>query len=205
MYKILTHMHTQSPSVHRYHRVKNDKGEWVDFQTDNLEDAETEVLEILKRVGDQDVTVVEEHPFYIDLYYGEDEEFTGEEEKEEALNMLHYLGWEDLKISDNKPFSIDLIWGVKPEMEPPKYNIVLEANVEAFYDPETLTNIVEGSSCSSIITFAEPCKKFHLVINEEEMNNGMPEWIEYTDIDETHGKFTFHGVSADYTIRLIAE
>lgn len=205
MYKILTHMHTQSPSVHRYHRVKNDKGEWVDYQTDNLDDAEAEVLEILKRVGNQDVSVVEEHPFYIDLFYGEDEEFTGDEEKEEALTMLQYLGWEDLKISDNKPFSIDLIWGVKPEMEKPKYNITLSANVECSFDPAELLDVVEGSTCSTIITFNEEVKSFHLIINGEEQKNGMPDWIEYEDLTLTSGRLTFHGISTTYAIEVIVD
>lgn len=204
MYKILTHMHTQSPSVHRYHRVKNDKGEWVDFQTDSLDDAREEVLNILKRVGNQDVTVVEDHPFYIDLYYGEDTEFSGEEEKVEALTMLQYLGWEDLKISDNKPFSIDLFWGVKPEMVPPTYTITIEANMEAQFEPAILSEVVEGSTCSTVMTLAQPCTKFHIIDNEEEFDAGLPEWIEYEEIDDLHGKFIFHGVTSDHNIHVIA-
>lgn len=204
MYKILTHLHTQSPSVHRYHMVQNDKGEWVDYQSDNLDDVEAVAIELLKDVGYCDLTVVEEHPFYVDLYYQEDPDFTGEEEKEEALTMLQYLGWDDLRISDQKPFGIDIIWGVKPEMEKPKYNIDITTNLGTV-TPEKIEDAIEGSSWSFVVDFGQEVETFHLVINGEEQKEGNPDWIQYTKLSANEHRFVLNGITQDYTIEVIAD
>lgn len=205
MYKILTHLHTQSPSVHRYHMIQNDKGQWVDFQSESLEEVEAVAMDILKTIGCCDLTVVEEHPFYIDLTYKEDEAFTGEEEKEEALTMLQYLGWDDLKISDHKPFEINIVWGTKPEMEKPKYSIQLSSNVNCVIEPMAIEDIEENSSCGATVTFEQEAKSFHLVINGEEQTAGIPSWIKYTQLSTTSHQFTFNGVTTNYDIQIVVD
>jgi hypothetical protein len=205
MYKILTHLHTQSPGVYRYHRVKNDKGEWVEYQTETLEDAEIEMLEILKNVGSCDIKVITEYPFYLDLHYKENEDFTGEEEKEEALTMLQYLGWDDLRISDHRPFEVDVIWGTKPEMEKPTYKVQLTSQANCTIEPMNFEEVAEGSSCSATITFNEPVKSFHLVINGEEQKLGNPEWIKYSSVTDNSYVLVFNGITTDYIIEIVAD
>lgn len=204
MYKILTHLHTQSPSIHRYHMVQNDKGEWVDYQSDNLDDVEATAIELLKNIGYCDLTVVEEHPFYVDLYYQEDPGFTGEAEKEEALTMLQYLGWDDLRISDQKPFGIDIIWGTKPEMVKPKYNISVTSSLGTV-EPTNIEGVVEGTSCSFTVDFGEEVETFHLVINNEEQTAGIPQWIKYTKLSANVHHFELNGITQDYTIEVVAD
>lgn len=204
MYKILTHLHTKSPSVHRYYMVQNDKGEWVDYQSDNLDDVEATAIELLKSIGYCDLTVVEEHPFYVDLHYQADKDFTGEEEKEEALTMLQYLGWDDIRISDQKPFAIDVIWGTRPEMIKPKYNINITSNLGTV-EPMTIENVVEGSSCSFTVDFGQEVESFHLVINGEEQTSGMPQWIKYTKTSDYAHHFELNGITQDYAIEVIAD
>lgn len=204
MYKILTHLHTKSPSVYRYHMVQNDKGEWVDYQSDNLEDVETMAIELLRNIGHCDLIVVEEHPYYVDLFYQDDETFTGEEEKEEALTMLQFLGWEDLRISDNKPFEIDLVWGVKPEMEKPKYKINISTTLGSV-TPAIIEDIVEDSNCSFIVDFGQEISSYHLVINGEEQSNGIPDWIRCTELSTSSYRFMLNGVTQDYTIEIVVD
>lgn len=204
MYKILTHLHTQSPSIHRYHMVQNDKGEWVDYQSDNLDDVEATAIELLKNIGYCDLTVVEEHPFYVDLYYQEDPEFSGEAEKEEALTMLQYLGWDDLRISDQKPFGIDIIWGTKPEMVKPKYNINVTSSLGTV-EPTNIEGVVEGTSCSFTVDFGEEVETFHLIINNEEQTEGIPQWIKYTKLSANVHHFELNGITQDYTIEVVAD
>lgn len=204
MYKILTHLHTQSPSIHRYHMVQNDKGEWVDYQSDNLDDVEATAIELLKNIGYCDLTVVEEHPFYVDLYYQEDPEFSGEAEKEEALTMLQYLGWDDLRISDQKPFGIDIIWGIKPEMVKPKYNINVTSSLGTV-EPTNMEGVVEGTSCSFTVDFGEEVETFHLIINDEEQTAGIPQWIKYTKLSANVHHFELNGITQDYTIEVVAD
>lgn len=205
MYKILTHMHTQSPSIHRYHRIKNEAGEWEDFESDSLEEVEAVVLEILQRVGSQDITVVEQHPFYIDLYYEEDEEFVGVKEKEDALNTVKYRGWEDLKISDDKPFTLDLIWGEIPVANPETYVIQINGPDELIGQPIILEAIEQDKEVAIPLYFSKGVKVFHLIVDGQSMSNGIPEWIKYEHISDTSCILKLTNITSNHIIDIVVD
>lgn len=205
MYKILTHMHTQSPSIHRYHRIKNEAGEWEDFESDSLEEVEAVVLEILQRVGSQDITVVEQHPFYIDLYYEEDEEFVGVKEKEDALNTVKYRGWEDLKISDDKPFTLDLIWGEIPVANPETYVIQINGPDELIGQPIIVEATEQDKEVAIPLYFSKGVKVFHLVVDGQSMSDGIPEWIKYEHISDTSCILKLINITSNHIIDIVVD
>lgn len=205
MYKILTHMHTQSPSIHRYHRIKNEAGEWEDFESDSLEEVEAVVLEILQRVGSQDITVVEQHPFYIDLYYEEDEEFVGVKEKEDALNTVKYRGWEDLKISDDKPFTLDLIWGEMPVANPETYTVQINSSDELIEQPIIVEAIKQNTEVAIPLYFSKGVKVFHLVVDGQSMSDGIPEWIKYEHISDTSCILKLINITSNHIIDIVVD
>ncbi len=205
MYKILTRLHTLSPGVFRYHRVKNDQGKWVDFQAETKEEVEMEAIKLLKRVGCLDLKVIQEEPYYIDLDYSEDEDFDGEDEGARALAMLQYMGWGDLRISDNKPFSIDMIWGERPAEEEETYAITIMVPEGCAAEPTSIENIKKDTSRSAVITFAKPVEAFHLVIDGEQLNAGIPTWIDYEVLTDTMGVLTFKSITHSHVVEIVID
>ncbi len=201
MYKILTKLHTESPSIYRYHMITDDKGNLCEFAASTLDEVELEAIKILEKVGCYDLRIVEEQPYYIDLNYDEDPDFDEKQIKNEALSMLNYMGWGDLKISDNKPFSIDLIWGYKPEEPIPTYTLTILLDGEQV---EEITDIEEGGTRSFSITLPEECDAFHLIIDGVELK-GIPKWVEYQWLTENTGILTFKGITDDHTIEIIID
>lgn len=205
MYKILTRLHTLSPGVFRYHLVKNDLGEYVEFQAETKEEVELEAIKLLKRVGCLDLKVIQEEPFYIDLDYSEDEDFDGEDEGAKALAMLQYMGWGDLRISDNKPFSIDMIWGERPAEEEELYAITIMVPEGCAVEPGAIENIQKDTSRSAVITFNKPVEAFHLVIDGEQLTTGIPTWVDYEPLTDEMGILTFKSITHSHVVEVVID
>lgn len=205
MYKILTHLHTQSPGVWRYHRVLNEDGDMVEFQVETLEEAELELTKVLETVGVYDARVISEQPYYVDIIYTEDDDFNGEDEELVALRMLNHMGWKDLRIADNKPFGIEVFFGTRPEEYADLYTLQIVAPDNCSVEPALIQDIPEGSSKTVLLTFAEPFKSFHLLIDGQEDTTGIPDWISYTSLSSTEGVLTFQGISDSHLIEIVLD
>lgn len=203
MYKILTKLHTSKPGVFHIHMVKNADGEWVEYQAETKDEVELEALKLLKHIGCDDLRVIVEEPYYVDLQYEEDPDFNEQDEKAKVLGLIKHTGWGDLKISDNKPFSIDMIWGVREEVVV-RHTITMITPENCVCEPMKLESIIPGSSRSLTVTFTEPVKSFHLIVNGEECL-GIPPWIDYIYLTDTQGVFTFNSITNDYEVEIVVD
>lgn len=70
MYKVMTKLHTGAKNVFRFHMVTNDEGQTVEFGVTSLEEAAEKALELLRTVGYDDLRIVDDKPYYLDLIYG---------------------------------------------------------------------------------------------------------------------------------------
>ena len=70
MYKIMTKLHTSRENVFAFHMVSNDNGEIVEYSVGTPEEAANVALELLGRVGYEDLRIVDDKSYYLDLIYG---------------------------------------------------------------------------------------------------------------------------------------
>ena len=70
MYKIMTKLHTFKENVFAFHMVPNDRGEIVEYGVLTPEEAAITALELLGRVGYEDLRIVDDKSYYIELVYG---------------------------------------------------------------------------------------------------------------------------------------
>lgn len=61
MYKIMTKLHVSRDNVYAYHKVLNDQGKMVEYESDDLEQAKQKALVVLRNVGYGDIRVVDEY------------------------------------------------------------------------------------------------------------------------------------------------
>ena len=71
MYKVMTKLHTRKENVYAFHMVKNDQGEIVEYGVATPEEAAETAIQLLGRVGYEDLRIVDDKSYYIDLIYGE--------------------------------------------------------------------------------------------------------------------------------------
>ena len=70
MYKIMTKLHTSRENVFAFHMVVNDKDEKVEYAVNTPEEAAATALKLLGRVGYEDLRIVDDKSYYLDLIYG---------------------------------------------------------------------------------------------------------------------------------------
>lgn len=71
MYKVMTKLHTGgNKNVFRFHMVTNDLGQTVEYAVNSLDEAAETALELLRKVGYDDLRIVDDKPYYLDLIYG---------------------------------------------------------------------------------------------------------------------------------------
>ena len=70
MYKVMTKLHTRKENVFAFHMTTNDQGEIVEYGVLTPEEAAEKALELLGRVGYEDLRVVDDKSYYIDFIYG---------------------------------------------------------------------------------------------------------------------------------------
>ena len=70
MYKIMTKLHTSRENVFAFHMVANDKDEIVEYGVLTPEEAAATALELLGKVGYEDLRIVDDKSYYLDLIYG---------------------------------------------------------------------------------------------------------------------------------------
>jgi len=70
MYKIMTKLHTFKENVFAFHMCPNDRGEIVEYGVLTPEEAATTALELLGKVGYEDLRIVDDKSYYLELIYG---------------------------------------------------------------------------------------------------------------------------------------
>ena len=173
MYKIITKMHTLRDGIGRYHMVPDENGNLIEFATDDKEKAKSEALRILKKVGYNDLRIVDEQDFYIEIENVIDNNITVDDITE-AEKILGNIGYEDLYLTNDADYNINLIWGKKHEETTPTYTVRVEATTPIVVTPSE-TEVEEHGNVEVMISSAEKMRAYHLVINGEECIAGIPD------------------------------
>lgn len=203
MYKIITKMHTLRDGIGRYHMVPDENGNLIEFATDDKEKAKSEALRILKKVGYNDLRIVDEQDFYIEIENVIDNNITVDDITE-AEKILGNIGYEDLYLTNDADYNINLIWGKKHEETTPTYIVRVEATTPIVVTPSE-TEVEEHGNVEVMISSAEKMRAYHLVINGEECITGIPDWIEFELLDEYSGKAILKDITQDYTIVIVPD
>lgn len=195
MYKILTHLHTQSPMVYRFY-TKNG----VEYATDSLDEAKETAKEVLKNIGYKDLKIIDDKDFYVEVTSYSNEEIT-ENEIDMLEQLLGNVGTDNLSLSNVGDYEIDIIWGKEPEQEIPKYKVSFEVPEDMTVEP-TEVEVEDGNAASfKLSSEADECS-FHLTINGENFKEGLPQWIVYkADTKE----LTINDIHSDLAVVLIRD
>lgn len=191
MYKIMTKLHTSKENVFGFHMVTNDNEEKVEYQVKTKEEAAETALDLLGRVGYEDLRIVDDQSYYLDLIYGK------KPIPEENLYTLTIVGpsvlHAELKYDEPNVISYSMGEG----------NSIGEViNTSAVLKVE---GIKENETVSTRISFDIPVQSFHLVINDKEYKTGLPKWISYEEENKNTGILSFHGITRDYIIEVIID
>lgn len=203
MYRILTKLHTKSPGIYRVYMVRNEEGELVEYGTNDAREAAQIVHDVLSKIGYADLKIVDDRAYYVDIVDVVDHPIT-DEDVEEALDLLSRVGYSDLDLLNEASYDVKFHWGNKPEEEPETYALNFEGEGVSFKE-EYIDGILAGESRSTIITFDEIPEAFHLKINGEDYNDGIPQWIDYTSIDDYSGELTINDINQNYVIEIVID
>ena len=94
MYKIMTKLHTSKENVFAFHMVINDEGDKVEYGVETPEEAAEMALTLLGKVGYEDLRIVDDKSYYLDLIYGK---------KPEPIPELFTLTYENIVGYDVNP------------------------------------------------------------------------------------------------------
>ncbi len=198
MYKILTHLHTQSPGIYRFHVVDG-----VEFATENLDEAAAMAKEVLTKIGYDDIKIVDDKDFYIEV-----SSYSLEDISEKEINLMESvlakIGTDDISLSAIGDYNIDLIWGKRPEEVIPTYIVKVEATAPMTITPSE-TEVEEYGSVELMISSTEKIGPYHLIINGEECLNGIPDWISFELLSDYSGKAILKDITQDYIITVVPD
>lgn len=198
MYKIITKMHTLRDGVGRYHMVPDESGKLIEFATDDKEQAKLEALKILKKVGYNDLRIVDEQDFYIEIENVVDNNITADDIIE-AEKILGKVGYEDLYLTNDADYDIELKWGIKPEGEQTTFTVTIVDNGEITAVPWEITDIPEHGEAQFRIQPKDPDNilGFHLFINGVICDTGIPNWLDIETFDDATVTLTVTDITQD--------
>lgn len=198
MYKILTHLHTQSPGIYRLLEVDG-----VEYGTEDLEEAAAMAKEVLTRIGYEDIKIIDDKDFYIEVSSYSLEDIS---DKEITLleQVLAKVGTDDISLSAVGDYNIDLIWGKRPEEVIPTYIIDIQAPEPMVATPNHI-EVPEHGSVEVVISSNERIGPYHLIINGEECTTGIPTWISFELLDENSGKAILTDITQNYEIVIVPD
>lgn len=203
MYRILTKLHTQSPSIYRFYTVVNEQGEIVEYGTNNAEEAVQVVHDILSKVGYADLKIVDDRAFYVNITDVEDHNIT-DEEIQQALDLLARVGYKDLDLLHEASYDVEFHWGNRPEEEPEVYALNFEG-VDVHFRKDFIDGILAGENVENTISFDYAPLSFHLKIDGEDTPEGLPDWITYEVISDTAGILHFNNITSNHVIEIIID
>ena len=201
MYKILTKLHTKYNGAYCFHLVKNEDGAIVEYATDNIDEAKEMALTVLKQVGYNDVRIVEDKPYYIEIDNIINNDIT-QEDIDKALDLMGHIGYEDLYLTNDADYDINLHWGVKPEPEQDTFTVSILDNGEITAVPWEISNIpVHGEAAFRIQpNNSENILGFHLFINGVACGTGIPEWLIVETFDDSTVSLTVKDITQDIVL-----
>lgn len=191
MYKIMTKLHTSAENVYAFHMATNDDGEIVEYKVETPEEAATTALELLGRVGYEDLRIVDDKSYYLDLIYGK------KPTPVENLYVLTFIGYPITnKIKVELEPIVDDSMGVNPlpDVHKPEDEWLLKVD-----------NVKENATVNVRVTFEEPVQSFHLIIDNKEYKTGFPDWILYKEYDEVSCQLSFTGITRDHKIEIVID
>ena len=177
MYKILTKLNTKHRGAYCFYLTKDTDGTIIEYATESIDEAKSMALEVLKQVGYDEVRVVDDKPFYIEINNVVDGSVQSEDIKQ-ALSLMAHIGTDNLFLTNDASYEIDLCWGLKPEPEIPTYYIEVRGEDGLIATPTSL-EVQEGEAAVFTIDMADQIKNFHLMVNGEEFTEGLPPHITY--------------------------
>lgn len=71
MYKILTKLHTSTENIYALHTVKDEDGNMIEYEAETGIEAAQEALKLLGQIGYEDLRIVNDESYYLDLIYGQ--------------------------------------------------------------------------------------------------------------------------------------
>ena len=122
-----------------------------------------------------------------------------------AESILACVGYEDVKIVNDGPFYVSVVEGEKPVPEVATYKVEMVENERCVFTPTMIEDIKAGSSINIGLTFEEIVPSFHLIINEKEYTDGLPEWITFKALSATTGILYFNDINENYTIEVVID
>ena len=177
MYKILTKLNTKHSGAYCFYLTKDADGAVVEYATDSIDEAKSMALEVLKQVGYDEVRVVDDKPFYIEINNVVDGSVQPEDIKQ-ALSVMAYIGTDNLFLTNDASYEVNLHWGHRPEPEISTYYIEVRGEGGLVAMPASL-EVQEGEAATFTINMEDNIKNFHLIVNGEEFTEGLPPYITY--------------------------
>ena len=116
--------------------------------------------------------------------------------------MLGHIGSEDLYLTNDAAYEVQLHWGNKPLPEQPEYTINIQGPTELLNQPMEYAVSNDEAELRVPLFFDRGVKVFHLIINEELMNQGIPAWIQYQHVSDTEGVLILKNIDRDYNIQI---
>lgn len=198
MYKILTHLHTQSPGIYRFLMIDD-----VEFATDSLDEAAAMAKQVLTKVGYEDIKIVDDKDFYIEVTSYSIDDIT-EKEIELLESVLAKVGTDDISLSVSGDYEIGLVWGTKPEVVTPTYIVDIQSPEDIIITPNHI-EVEEHGNIELAISSVNKIGPYHLVINGEECATGIPAWVTFELLDDYTGKAILTDITQDYEIVVVPD
>lgn len=198
MYKILTHLHTQSPGVYRFLAAGGEE-----FATEDINEAALIAKEVLKKVGYDDVKIIDDKEYYIEVTSHSIEEIT-DDEITLLEKVLAEVGTNDISLSAVGDYDIEIKWGKRPEETIPTYTVDLIATEPLVVTPQH-AEVLEHDNVEVTITSEDRIGPYHLTINGELCDSGLPSWIQFELMGDKEGKATLLDITQNYIIEIIPD
>ena len=71
MYKILTKLHTATENIYAMHAVEDADGNMIEYTAETGEEAAEVALALLGKIGYEDLRIVDDQSYYLELIYGQ--------------------------------------------------------------------------------------------------------------------------------------
>lgn len=215
MYKIMTKLHTMKENVFAFHMVTNDNDEKVEYAVKTKDEAAEMALDLLGKVGYNDLRIIDDQSYYLDLVYGRKP--IPEENFYKLTLVSPYFFHAELAYKEEEPVE-EPVEPTEPIEEPtePKEEETIEPQCEDVPEygnsgtpPENNILVVDGirlnETVSVDIKLDHEVQSYHFVINDVEYKTGLPKWITYDEFDKVSGRLTFNGITRDYYIEVIVD
>jgi hypothetical protein len=196
MYKILTRLCTRTHDVYRFLTIDGEE-----YATDSLDEVKEKTLEVLDKLGYENVRIVDDKDYYIDITSYATEEIN-EEDVEELRKLLGRVGTDYLELSCVGSYDTNLFWGKRPEEEPTVYSISLEVTEPMVAIPHYVTNIKEYDDVEFQLEGIDKEASYHLVVDGLKCDTGIPSWIKF-NLQEN--KIIVMNVMSDHVIEIIKD